>query len=85
MVVEIVMFVAGVALYASATRAKDKIGQFGFWVLAGFLLGFFILDSLDPTVPPSVRFIWISALIAIAILLLWAGWVDRHRTAVERS
>lgn len=84
MVVEIVMFVAGVALYASATRAKDKIGRFGFWALAAFLLGFFILDSFDPTVPPSVRFIWISALIATAILLLWAGWVDRHRSITEQ-
>lgn len=80
MVTEIVMFAAGVAIYASVTRAKDKIGSIGFWALVALLFGFYILDSVDPSVPPSVRFIWISELVASAVILAWAGWVDRHRT-----
>ncbi|HVF38384.1 MAG TPA: metal-dependent hydrolase [Gemmatimonadaceae bacterium] len=81
MVVEIVMFVAGLAMYASATEARDGIGRWGFHGLAALLLVFFVLDSLDPAPPPSVRMIWISALIATAIILIWAEWFDRHRTA----
>jgi membrane-bound metal-dependent hydrolase YbcI (DUF457 family) len=80
MVVEIVMFIAGVAIYGMTTRAKDRIGSIGFWALASLLLGFFISGSLYPTVPSSVQMIWISALVATAVILLWAGWVDRHRT-----
>ncbi len=79
MVVEILMFAAGLALYASTTRAKDAVGRWAFIGLAALLFGFFILDSLDPTAPPSVAAIWISALIATPIVLLWAGWIDRHR------
>ncbi len=80
MVVEIVMFVAGVAIYANATRAKDAIGRWAFWALAAFLLVFFVFDSLDPSAPPSVAVIWISALIATAVMLLWTAWIDKHRS-----
>ena len=79
MVVEIVMFVAGVAMYASVTRARDGVGRWAFRGMVALLLGFFIADSFDPSAPPSVAVIWISALIATAILLLWAGWFDRRR------
>ena len=84
MAVEIVMFVVGVAIYARVTRARDKIGSFGLWSLVALLLGFYIFDALDPSVPPSIKFIWRSALIASAVLLLWAGWVDKHRTTHGR-
>lgn len=79
MVVEIVLFVAGVWMYSSVTRARDGIGRWAFRGLVALLLGFFIADSLDPSAPPSVAVIWISALIATAVILLWAGWIDRHR------
>ncbi len=81
MVVEIVMFVAGVIIYANATKAKDAIGRWAFWALAGFLLVFYALSSLYPTVPPSAGMIWISAIVATGVILLWTAWIDRHRTA----
>ena len=79
-VVEIVLFAAGVALYASATKPLDGIGRWAFYSLVALLLGFFVADSLDPSAPPSVQIIWISGLIASAVILLWAGWIERHRT-----
>ena len=83
MAVEILMFTAGVAVYGSSTRARDKIGSIGFWSFALFLLAFYIFDSFSGSAPPSVTAIWVSALIATAVVLLWAGWFDRHR--VPRS
>lgn len=80
MVVEIAMFAAGVFLYATTTRAKDGIGRWAFWALAILLLGAFIVNSLEPTVPPSVRIIWISALVLSGVTLVWAWWIERHRT-----
>ena len=79
MVVEIAMFAVGVYLYLRATKARDRIGSWGFWVLILILFGSFIGDSLDPSAPPSVKFIWTSALIATAVVLVWAVWIERHR------
>ena len=79
MVVEIVMFIVGVIIYTRTTRSRDKIGTIGWWALVALLFGFYIMDSLSGGAPPSVRAIWASALIATAVILAWAGWVDRHR------
>jgi protein-S-isoprenylcysteine O-methyltransferase Ste14 len=78
------LFSAGLALYASTTRAKDAIGRWALIALAVLLFAFFIFDALDPSAPPSVAVIWISALIATAIILFWAGWIDRHREIVPK-
>ena len=79
MILEILMFGVGVLVYARSTRSRDKIGLIGFWALVVLLFAFYIVDSLAGTPPPSVTALWISALIATAIILIWAGWVDRHR------
>jgi len=79
MVVEITMFVVGVGIYTRATRARDRIGSVALWAMVLFLLGFYVFDSLSGAPPPSVTAIWISALIATAVILVWAGWIDRHR------
>ncbi|MBA2708710.1 MAG: hypothetical protein H0U59_12970 [Gemmatimonadaceae bacterium] len=77
--VEIAMFVAGVLLYATATRARDAVGRWGLWSLAALLLATFVFDSFDRAPPPSIKALWITALIATAVVVSWAGWVDRHR------
>lgn len=81
-IVETAMFAVGVFVYATTTRARDSIGHWGLWGLVGVLFGFYIADSFDPSAPPSVQVIWISALVATGVILLWAGWVDRHRSLV---
>jgi membrane-bound metal-dependent hydrolase YbcI (DUF457 family) len=80
MIIEIAMFAVGVWMYWSVTRARDGIGRWAFGGLVALLLGFFIFDSLDPSAPPSVKMIWTSALIATAVVLAWAAWIDRHRS-----
>jgi membrane-bound metal-dependent hydrolase YbcI (DUF457 family) len=85
MTVEILMFVVGVWIYAVSTRARDRIGSIGWWALVVVLLGFYTVDSLAGSPPPSVLVIWVSALVATAVILLWAGWVDGHRDVVERN
>ncbi len=83
MIVEIAMLAAGVFLYASVTKARDGIGRWAFWALVILLLGAFVFDSIDATPPPSVQAIWVSALIATAVTLAWAWWIERHRETVE--
>jgi membrane-bound metal-dependent hydrolase YbcI (DUF457 family) len=85
MIVEIAMFAVGVFLYATSTRARDKRGKWAFIALVVFLLGSYIADSVGGAPPPSVKFIWISALVATGVLLLWATWINRHRETITHA
>jgi hypothetical protein len=78
--VEYVLFGAGIALYISATRAKDKTGNFAFWSLV-IVLGVLYPASLFGSPPPSVQVLAESAL-AICLTVPWAAWADRHRQSV---
>ena len=75
--VEYVLFAAGIALYVSATRAKDKAGNLALWSLIG-VLGVLYLASLFGPPPPSVQALAWSA-IGIWLTVPWAAWADRHR------
>jgi hypothetical protein len=69
---------AGLALYLTATRARDGIGR---WALAG-MIGFLVvvyLYSLVSGSPPSADIVAWSALL-LWLLPLWAYWADRHRS-----
>ena len=85
MVVELAMFVVGVALYETSTRARDRIGRWAFYALVVLLLVAFIGDSLDPAPPPSVDAIWMGAIVATAVTLVWAWWIDRHREGGDEA
>jgi hypothetical protein len=58
MTIEVVMFLFGVWDYSKTTTARDSIGRWGFLSLVALLLGFYLFDSFDPPVPPSVPAIW---------------------------
>jgi hypothetical protein len=81
MAVEFAMYAVGLWIYLTSTRARDRIGSWGFGVLAAFLVVVYLANVFGPP-PPSVRVIWIGALIGAGVMTLWAWWVDRHRTPV---
>ncbi len=77
LLVEGLLFCAGVFLYMRTTYAKDRIGTWAFWSLIGFLMIIYIGNLFGP-VPPNVQAIaWVGN--AQWILIVWAYWVDRHR------
>lgn len=78
MATEIAMLAVGVWLYASATRARDRIGRYAFWAYAFVLLLLFIGDRFSATIPTVAQIIW-SGIIAQAVFLLWPWWFDRRR------
>ncbi len=78
-VVELGLFAAGLAIYARATRAKDKIGSYGLWGLAGFLVLMYAVNLTGPP-PPNESMIPIVTL-ALWLFVPWAYWIDRHREA----
>ena len=78
MAVELTMYIAGVWIYATATRAKNPVGRYAFWAYVALLLFFYISDRFSNP-PNSVREIAWTGLIATMVLLAWAWWFDRNR------
>lgn len=75
--VEIAMYAAGVALYATTTRAKDRTGTWSFVGLVAFLFAVYVGNTLGPP-PPSASAVAASAL-ALWLIPLWGIWIERHR------
>jgi len=80
-VVEAVMFVAGVWLYAGATRARDRAGSYGFWALIAVLLLSYAGSLFSPP-PPSRTALAVGGIIFGWLFVGWAAWGDKHRESV---
>ena len=79
--VEGVMFVAGMWLYATATRARDRVGSYGFWALIAVLVLSYVGSLFSPP-PPTRVALAIGGIIFGWLFVAWAGWGDRHRDSV---
>jgi membrane-bound metal-dependent hydrolase YbcI (DUF457 family) len=78
LLVEGMIFAAGVLIYMRTTRAKDRVGSFGLWGLLVFLVVVYLLSAFGPP-PDAVRPIAVVGLFQW-LLVAWAYWVDRHRS-----
>jgi hypothetical protein len=76
--IESAMFIAGATLYLSATRARDRIGRIGLYALIVVLVAMFFAALYGPP-PPSPSTVAIGGHL-MWLFVLWAYWVDRHRT-----
>lgn len=74
--VEAVLFVASVWLYAGLSRPPGA-GRVALGVLVG-TLGVLYLGNLFGPPPPSMTAVGVSALVLVPVLWLWSGWVDRR-------
>jgi LexA-binding, inner membrane-associated putative hydrolase len=77
--VETALYVAGAALYLTATRPADRRGRWLPWALLALLFALYLGTVLGPP-PPSSR------AVAAAALALWlippiGFWIERHRVA----
>jgi hypothetical protein len=79
--IETAMYVAGLWIYIRSTRARDRIGRWGFLALAVFLPVVYVANILGPP-PPTVSALWMSAAAGGAVLVVWLWWVDRHRDGI---
>ena len=76
--VELLMFAAGLWLALSATRARDRLGRWGFAGLAALLLLIYAANATSPP-PPSMGAVGWAGLAGALLLLGLAVRVDRHR------
>jgi membrane-bound metal-dependent hydrolase YbcI (DUF457 family) len=79
--IETVMYAGAVWVYNRITTANDRIGRMGFWTLVVFLYLTYVVNIVAPP-PQNPRAVAMGAL-ALWIILPFAGWIDRHRTARE--
>jgi hypothetical protein len=69
-----------VLLYIRTTRPTDRVGSVGFWSLIGFLLVVNVLNLAGPPPPSTAAVAWTAQ--SLWLIVLWAFWVDRHRTTI---
>ena len=77
LVVEIVMYALGVAIYTRSTRSSDRIGTWAYVGLTVFLFVAYIGNVLGPP-PPSAAAVTGSAL-ALWLIPVWGVWIRGDR------
>ncbi len=80
--VELLIFVTGFWWYLRSTKALDRRGNWGCWILAVFLLLVYAGSLMGPPPPNAHAIAWVGQ--AQWLLVLWAYWVDKHRRVLPR-
>jgi hypothetical protein len=66
-------------IYLGATHARDRVGRWAFGGLAAFLLIAYAANITSGP-PPSITALYVAALPASALVLVWSWWADLHRS-----
>lgn len=81
LLVEGIIFTVGLVLYLRVTRAKNRIGSYGFWALAAFLVLVHLANAFGPTPPNKHAIAWVGQL--QWLLIIWGSWIDRNRISLS--
>lgn len=77
--IEGLLFAACVWLYMRSTTPDNGKGRWGFIGLVAFLLVIHVVNAFSPP-PPNMTAVALGGF-AIWLLVWWAAWADRHRSA----
>jgi hypothetical protein len=81
--VELALFITGMAMYASVTRPLDRAGRIGYLLLIAVLSAIYFAALYGPP-PPSAAAVAGAAQLSW-LFVIWAYWLDRHRTVTIRT
>lgn len=81
LILETLMYALGIAIYLKTTRAKDRIGRFGFAIFFAVLYLFYLGNIFGPP-PPSVDAIAGFGPLSL-VLFAFPYWIDRHRRVTK--
>jgi hypothetical protein len=81
-IIETTLFAVGVFLYLRATEAKDKTGTYVFLSLIAFLCIIYVMNVIGPPPPNVAAIAWAGHL--QWLFVIWAYWVDGHRSEIIR-
>lgn len=77
-ILESLIFIAGVTIYLRVTHSKNKTGTIALWALLIFLILVYVMNIFGPP-PDAVQPIAILGL-SQWLLVAWAYWIDRNRS-----
>jgi hypothetical protein len=80
-IVEGVIFIAGLILYLSVTKPKNKTGVFAFWSLIVVLVIIHVSNLFGPPPSNTTSIAWAAEF--QWLLVLWAYWADSRREPVK--
>jgi hypothetical protein len=83
MIVEALLFAAGIVLFTRTTVAADRTGRVAFWAFVGLLAIFWLLSIFGPP-PADVKAIGWGSL-SLWLFVPWGYWIDRHRRLRETA
>ncbi len=83
LVVELIVFAVGLAIYLAGSRARDVRGRIALWSFVVSMLVIYAGTIVGPP-PPSMRAVAWTAL-AVWITPFWGSWIDRHRAWRPRA
>ena len=75
--VETAIFLAGIAMYVSVTRERDRIGKLALMALIATLGAIYFAALYGPP-PPNSQAVAIAGHLSW-LFVAWAYWIDRHR------
>jgi hypothetical protein len=74
------LFLLGVLSYLRTTVARDRAGSAGLVGLLAFLVVVYVASLLAPPAPGTPGAAIAGPALAMWLLVVWAAWVDRHRS-----
>ncbi len=74
--VEGLIFIAGIIIYINAKKSKGEPVSWKFWSLVGFLLVIHIMNFVGPPPPDVTMIAWAGHL--QWLFVLWAWWADKR-------
>jgi membrane-bound metal-dependent hydrolase YbcI (DUF457 family) len=82
LLIESVLFFAGVYLYATSTKALNGKGKWGLWSLVAFFVAANLFNMFGPPPEDSIPVLFVSFAVLQAIILSLAHLTDKNRTAL---
>ncbi|WP_158795812.1 metal-dependent hydrolase [Pedobacter sp. L105] len=79
LIIEFTLFLAGAFVYATFTKAKNKIGKWVLWILVILLLAVQLGNTFGPAPTDSIMALFVSFITLMVIILALAYWVDKNR------
>lgn len=79
LILEMAIFFGGVYVYATFTKARNRVGAWTFGILVALLLILHLANTFGPAPPDSPMIVFVSSTILMTILISMAYWVDRNR------
>ena len=84
MIIEILLFIIGVYIYATFTKPKNNVGKWAFVGFVVFLILFNISNTFGPP-PASITMLAYSLVILMVVIIALAYWVDKNREVAKSN